>query len=335
MGAYADLIPIHVLTGFLGSGKTTVLKHLLQSPRLQDTAVLVNEFGEVGLDHHLIEHASESTLLLDNGCLCCAVRGDLQVSLRDLLERRERGEIPRFERVVIETSGLADPVPIAYTVLADPMVQHHYRLGNILTVVDAVNTAAGLSRFPESEKQVLTADHLLISKLDLADAEDPRALLARLNPSARISDASDLDPAALLADDLYTAAGKKRAVDQWRDAAANGAADDHHHSDGVTSFCLTFDAPLDWSAFGIWMTMLLNRHGEKVLRIKGMLNVAGLSAPVLVNGVQHIVHPPTHLEAWPDEDRRSRLIFITREMAREPIEASLLAFNALANKRAA
>jgi G3E family GTPase len=148
MGAYADLIPIHVLTGFLGSGKTTILRRLLQSPKLQDTAVLVNEFGEVGLDHHLIEHASESTLLLDNGCLCCAVRGDLQESLRDLLDRRERGEIPRFERVVIETSGLADPVPIAYTVLADPLVQHHYRLGTILTVVDAVNTAAGLTRFP-------------------------------------------------------------------------------------------------------------------------------------------------------------------------------------------
>ncbi len=330
MGAYADLIPIHVLTGFLGSGKTTVLKRLLQSPRLQDTAVLVNEFGEVGLDHHLIEHASESTLLLDNGCLCCAVRGDLQASLRDLLDRRERGEIPRFERVVIETSGLADPVPIAYTVLADPLVQHHYRLGNILTVVDAVNTLAGLSRFPESEKQVLTADHLLISKLDLADAEDPRALLARLNPSARISDASDLDPAALLADDLYTEAGKKRAVDTWRQAPT-----EHSHDSAVTSFCLTFDAPLDWSAFGIWMTMLLNRHGEKVLRIKGLLNVAGLSAPVLVNGVQHIVHPPTHLDAWPDEDRRSRLIFITRDLQREPIEASLAAFNALANRQAA
>lgn len=337
MGAYADLIPIHVLTGFLGSGKTTVLKRLLRSPRLEDTAVLVNEFGEVGLDHHLIEHATESTLLLDNGCLCCAVRGDLQASLRDLLTRRERGEIPRFERIVIETSGLADPVPIAYTVLADPLVQHHYRLGNILTVVDTVNAGTSVARFPESEKQVLTADHLLITKLDLAEAGDEaglRILLARLNPSATISDASDLDPAALLADDLYTEAGKARAVDRWRDASER-PHDDHQHSDQVTSFCLTFKAPLDWSAFGIWMTMLLNRHGEKILRIKGLLNVAGLTAPVLVNGVQHIVHPPTHLDAWPDADHRSRLIFITRDMPREPIEASLAAFNNLANQRAA
>ena len=336
MTAYDTLIPINIVTGFLGSGKTTLLARLLRSPDLRDTAVLVNEFGEVGLDHHLIEHAEESILLMDSGCLCCAIRGDLQGALKGLFSQRDRGEIPPFRRVAIETSGLADPTPIAYTILAEPVLQHHFRLGNVVTVVDAVNGAAQLERHPESVKQAALADRLVLTKTAMASDAGGAVLAAvrEINAAAPVLDldSGPLDPGALLTGDLYTAAGKRREVAGWLDGFAGvGTAghDDHDHSHGVGSFCLRFDGPIDWTAFGLWMSMLLNRHGERVLRIKGMLNVAGVADPVLINGVQHIVHPPTHMTGWPDGDRRSRIVFIVQGMDRAAIEGSLNAFNAL------
>jgi G3E family GTPase len=334
---YETLIPINVITGFLGSGKTTVLAQLLRAPDLSDTAVLINEFGEVGLDHQLIEHAEESTLLLENGCLCCAIRGDLKDALRTLFSRCARGEIPQFKRVVIETSGLADPVPIAYTIMAEPVLQYHFRLGNIVTVVDAVTGADALARYPESEKQAAIADRIVLSKTDLCEPGDEatlRAKLAEINSAAPIIDAvrDGLDADALLTHDIYTPEGKRAAIDAWLGEQDGGHEDAHAaHTADVSSFCLWFDEALDWTAFGIWMTMLLNRHGDRVLRIKGMLNVEGVADPVLINGVQHVVHPPTHLAGWPDTDRRSRIVFITRGLSRARIEASLAAFNALAN----
>ena len=341
MTDYAALIPVNVITGFLGSGKTTLLQKLLASPQLRDTAVLVNEFGEVGLDHHLLENVAEGTLLLDNGCLCCALRGDLQESLRDLFSRRERGEIPRFHRVVIETSGLADPVPIAYTVLAEPVIQHHFRLGNIVTTIDAVNGHSQLAQHSESVKQAAVADRLILTKTDLASAGQVNALrleLDWLNAGAVMIDlaADDLDPERLLTDDTYDQESRAREVGRWlEDERLNSGVTEHEHGshahDEIYSFCVARDSPLDWTAFGVWMTMLLNRHGDKVLRIKGLLNVAGVSTPVLINGVQHIVHPPVHLDRWPDVDRRSRIIFIVQGLSRQRIEASLSAFNALAN----
>jgi len=342
MSDYAALVPVNVVTGFLGSGKTTLLQRLLAAPSLTETAVLVNEFGEVGLDHQLLQNVAESTLLLDNGCICCAIRGDLQDSLRSLLSQRERGQIPYFRRVVIETSGLADPVPIAYTVLAEPVLQHHYRLGSIVTTVDAVNAPAQLRDYPESVKQVAVADRLIVTKGDLADPQNAASLhaqLRQLNASAPILDAaSDAAAAtALLTDDIYDDAGKAREIARWRDGADDDAGDAfaHSHADDVHSFALTFDRPLDWSAFGIWLTMLLHRHGEHVLRVKGLLNVAEVPTPVLLNSVQHIVHPPSHLEAWPDADRRSRLVFIVRGLSQQKIEASLAAFNRLGEPAAA
>jgi len=338
--AYSDFIPVNVVTGFLGSGKTTLLQRLLHSPSLQDTAVLVNEFGEVGLDHHLLQSVTESTLLMDNGCLCCAIRGDLQGALTELFDQRERGDIPAFKRVVIETSGLADPVPIAYTVLAEPILQHHFRLGNVITTIDAINGAGQLGEFEESVKQVGVADRLVLTKSDMAAPDDVARLreeLQRLNVSAPIFDAAhdDLSPARLIVEDLYDLKGKMREVEYWREQDDHEGHDhaehDHGHTTGVTSFALQFEGALDWTAFGIWMTMLLNRHGDRVLRIKGMLNVAGQPTPVLINGVQHVVHPPLHLEAWPDDDHRSRLVFIVRDISRAKIEASLAAFNGLAN----
>jgi len=336
MTQYETLIPINVITGFLGSGKTTVLSKLLRAPDMGETAVLINEFGEVGLDHQLIEHAEESTLLLENGCLCCAIRDDLKTSLRNLFSRCARGEIPQFKRVVIETSGLADPVPIAYTIMAEPVLQYHFRLGNIVTVVDAVTGAESLARYPESEKQAAIADRIVLSKTDLSNPGDEAALrakLAEINHAAPIIDAAQdgVDAATLLAQDIYEPEGKRAAIDAWlgEQGGDDEAAQAAHTSD-VSSFCLWFEGPLDWTAFGIWMTMLLNRHGDKVLRIKGMLNVEGVADPVLINGVQHVVHPPTHMTGWPDDDHRSRIVFITRGISRARIEASLAAFNALA-----
>lgn len=348
MTAYDSLIPINVITGFLGSGKTTLLARLLKSPDLQETAVLINEFGEVGLDHHLIEHAQESTLLLDNGCLCCAIRGDLKGALRDLFSQRERGEIPQFRRVVIETSGLADPTPIAYTILAEPVLQYHFRLGTVVTVVDAINGAVQLKKHPESVKQAAIADRMVITKSAMAD--DPAvpaltAALRRINAAASILDldSEPLDPEWLLASDLYEQGGKEREIASWLDSVSQSEATahghgaghehgphDHEHSDGVTSFCLWFDGPMDWTAFGLWMSMLLNHHGDRVLRIKGILNVEGMPEPVLINGVQHVVHPPTHMTAWPDADHRSRIVFIVQDISEEQIRRSLRTFNAMA-----
>ena len=338
MSTYSDLIPVNVLTGALGSGKTTLLKALLRAPRLAGTMVLVNELGEVGIDHHLIEHASESTLLLENGCLCCAMRDDLKTALKDLHSRRARGEIPRYDRVVVETTGIADPVPIAYTLLAEPVLQHHYRLGNVVTVVDAVNAAAQLERFEESVRQVALADRLVVSKLDVAgphalDALRPR--LATLNPDAALvaADSPDLDPVELLIADIHDRQSKSGEVERWMRSTGDVAAGDGHgaHPAAIAACCFTFDTVIDWTAFGVWMSMLLHRHGDRVLRIKGLLNVTGVPGPVLVNGVQHLVHPPAHLDHWPDGDRRSRIVVISNGLDRQVIERSLHAFNAIAN----
>jgi len=342
MTSYSDLTPVNMITGFLGSGKTTLLQRLLRSPQLSDAAVLVNEFGEVGLDHHLLQNVAESTLLLENGCVCCAVRGDLKKALRELLSQRSRAEIPHFRRVVIETSGLADPAPIAYTLLSEPVLRHHFRLSGIVTTIDAVNGTAHLSDFPEAVKQAAMADRLVLTKVDLcgeAAAAALRARLRALNFSAEILQSGDIHGNfhRLLTDDIYDAEGKFRETGHW--TAADGGGDEahhaHEHTAGIQSFAAIFERPLDWTAFGVWASMLLHRHGADVLRLKGLLNVAGVPTPVLINAVQHIVHPPSHLEAWPDADRRSRLIFIVRGLERRRIERSLAVFNDLINAPAA
>jgi G3E family GTPase len=335
MTNYGELTPVNIITGFLGSGKTTLLQRLLRSPELSNVAVLVNEFGEVGLDHHLLQNVAESTLLLENGCLCCAVRGDLQKALRDLLSRRTRGDIPHFRRVVIETSGLADPAPIAYTLLSEAVLRHHFRLSGIVATIDAVNGASQLDRFTESVKQASMADRLVVTKTDLSDQATVATLrtrLRRLNVSAQILDSAEIGAEfrQLLTDDIYDAAGKFRETKHWI-AEEVDEHTSHGHTADVQSFAAIFDRPLDWTAFGVWAGMLLHRHGADVLRLKGLLNVAGVPTPVLINGVQHIVHPPSHLEAWPDADRRSRLIFIVRGLQRARIERSLAVFNGLVN----
>ena len=323
-------IPVTLLTGFLGSGKTTLLARLLAHPGMGETAVIVNELGEVGIDHHLLTRVDERTVLLDSGCLCCTLRGDLADELRDLVDRRDAGEIPPFRRVVVETTGLAEPAPILFTLLTDRLVQANYRLDGTVTTVDAVNGADQLDRQPEAAKQAAVADRLVVTKTDIAGAGAVAALaerLRRINPHAPILEVirGEIEPAALLAAperDLRTVADELAA-----EASVTAAGHPHDHGPGEAhAFSIVLDGALDWTAFGVWLSMLLQAHGQSVLRVKGLLDV-GDAGPLLLNGVQHVVHPPEHLNAWPDGDRRSRIVVIARGVDEQAVRDSLVAFD--------
>jgi G3E family GTPase len=327
-----EFTPVTLVTGFLGSGKTTLLQRLLAEPALSDTAVLINEFGEIGLDHHLLERVDETMVVLQSGCLCCTIRGELAAAIKDLHSKRERGLVPSFRRLVIESTGLADPFPILSTVQADPVLRHHFRLGNVITTVDAVNGTRQLDAQPESVKQVAVADRLVLTKTDLAAEETARALverLRRINPAAQLCRNTDLtaDAEALLSRDDYDDHSVARG---WQpdESPVRHAHDTHgsRHDDDIRALALSWDQPIDWAMFGIWLTMLLHRHGNEVLRVKGVLNVTDADTPVAVHGVQHLVHPPTHMNAWPGTDRRSRLVLIVKGLAPATIERSLRAF---------
>jgi G3E family GTPase len=306
--------PVTLVTGFLGSGKTTLISRLLAHPDLGETAVIVNELGEVGIDHHLLRRVDERTVLLNSGCVCCTLRGDLADELRDLDSRRTRGEIPDFRRVVVETTGLADPAPIVYTLAAEPVVRHHFELDGIVATVDSVN---GLVE-AQSVKQAAVADVLVLTKTDVADPNGLRLRLRALNPGAEVVEASfgEVEPAVLF----------DRPPQDPRDLRL----EERVHAGDISSFCLVFDEQLAWTAFGIWLTMLLQARGSDLLRVKGLLNVGG-DGPLLLNGVQHVVHPPQHLDAWPDDDRRSRIVCIGRGLDPDAVERSLLAFNSAAH----
>lgn len=355
-----ERLPVSLLTGFLGSGKTTLLKHLLGHPGMADTAVIINEFGEVGLDHLLVEATSEQPVLLDSGCLCCTVRGDLIDTLRRLFKQRAKGEIPAFRRVVIESTGLADPAPILHTLMSDPLVADRFRLDGVVTTVDAVNAMDQLDRQPESVKQAAVADRIVLTKTDLA-TDDALAGLRRrlraLNPAAPMIEASHgaVEPAALLGAGLFQPGDKIPDVAAWLRAEAYGAspqgpAHDHHHQDHhdhtrhhalagdrdrrgqdhaghdhaaldrnrhddrIRAFAITHDRPLDWPRFAGWIEALIAAQGDKLLRIKGVLDVEGLAEPVAIHGVQHLFHPPASLPGWPAGPRRSQLVFILRDL---------------------
>lgn len=343
MTVYSERCPVIVVTGFLGSGKTTLLNRALQDPALGDAAVLVNEFGAVGLDHQLLETIDGNTVLLASGCVCCTIRDDLKSAVLELEDKRARGEIPAFRRVVIETTGLADPTPVLATFLSDVALRYRYRPALVITTVDAVHGLATLDTYAEAVKQAALADRLVVSKTDLAEPIAIASLCARLtglNRSALVMHAvmGELDFGALLSGDVYKHAQRDAEVLRWFDAeqaathAGHHALDRNRHDLDIHTFCVTVAAPLDWTAFGIWLTMLLHCHGDKVLRVKGLLNVVGVATPVVVNGVQHLVHPPVHLARWSDEGRHSRIVFIVQGLERAAIEDSLAVFMSLGER---
>jgi G3E family GTPase len=329
---YEDRLPVTLLTGFLGSGKTTLLNSWLRSPELADAAVIVNEFGEIGIDHALIESSNDNTIELSTGCLCCTVRGDLVDTLRELIVRREKGEVRAFDRVVIETTGLADPAPVIQALMTFP-VSRRFRLRQVVTTVDAANGARTLEQHPESVKQAAVADELVITKTDL----DPKAAggliaeLKRLNPGARIHQSSPTRmpaPSDLATVDIYDPATKSPDVARWLNAESN--SDESHHGHGhhhqhdinrhsadIGSFTLEFDKALHWEHVANWLDALVIGHGNDLLRVKGILDVAGRERPIVVQAVQSLFHPPFELAAWPAGARKSRIVFITRNISRD------------------
>lgn len=352
--------PVSVLTGFLGSGKTTLLSHLLTQPASGRLAIIVNELGEIALDHHLVRQVDESTFVLDGGCLCCTVRDDLVTSLREMAGKREDGSLPAFDRVVIETTGLADPAPIVHTLMRDPMLGFFYRLDGLITTVDAVNAPGLLAQQLEAEKQVAMADRLIVTKGDLASAADLDALearLRRLNPAAPITRAinGQVDAASLFNAGLYNAETKNVQVRRWLAAEAYEAAQaqdpagghDHAHDHGhdhehghehdhghpdlrhdsaIKAYCFTREAPVAWDRLAAWIETMILSYGDRLLRIKGIVNAQGEAAPIALHGVQHLFHPPVMLDAWPDLDHRTRLVVIARKLDRETLERSLASF---------
>jgi G3E family GTPase len=302
-------LPVIAVTGFLGSGKTTLIRALLDKPEGANTAVVVNEYGEIGIDNALLRSSSDVTVLLGNGCLCCNIRTDLQETLRELFADRARGATPSFERVVIETSGLADPGPILQTFATDRALGREFYLQALVAVVDAVGGDANLARMPEARKQVALADRIIVSKSDLAGPTATRRLIERvamLNAAPlTIAVDGETAPSFLLDEPLAS-----------RQSFDLGAAE---HTHGLCNFSLVFEEPLPWPSFEQAMAVLTELRGPDLLRIKGLIAVKECRGPVVIHFVQHVAHPPVELEDWPDGDRRSRLVFVTRGLPREPV----------------
>ncbi len=336
-------IPITVITGFLGSGKTTLLSSLVKQKDMKNSAVIINEFGEIGLDHALIEQTDETIIELQSGCICCTIRGDLHKTLIELITKSKQKQISTFDRVVIETTGLADPTPIIHTLMTSPDLHEIYTLDGVITLVDAVNGEQTLDAQPESVKQAALAERIILSKTDLADAKTQSSLLARLkelNPSAEILHIENgvIDAHKLLNIGSYDIFNKSHDVKEWLAAEAHedshkhshthnhdhGTHHHHHdvnrHDESIQAFTMSSDKPVNFMAFGIFLDMLSAQVGPDLLRVKGIINIADDKRPAIIHGVQHIFHPVKWLDQWPDEDRRTRLVFITRNIKKEVIE---------------
>lgn len=326
------MIAVTLLTGFLGSGKTTLLQQLLTDPAMARAAVLINEFGEVGLDHHLLDRIDDNVVLMKSGCICCTVRGEVADALMNLHGLRSRGEID-FDRVVIETTGLADPYPVLQTLRAHPVLRSHFENGGVLTTVDAVNADRQVEHRAEAVRQIAAADRIILTKTDLVEGGDIAALrttLSRINPSA---------PVVTGTDDTRAIVARLDPALPPETVAEAGAHHHHHHHNvnedlGVVTFSLTVEQGVDWTDFGIWLTLLLHRYGDRIFRFKGILAIAGEDRPVAVHGVQHLVHAPVHMTHWPEGPRVSRMVFILEGLDPERIRRSFHAFMGLDDVRA-
>ena len=347
-------IPVTLLTGFLGAGKTTMLNHLVRCPEMAGSAVLINEFGEIGIDHHLVDKVDETLMILDSGCLCCSVQGDLLKALRNLADRSSKREIPPVSRVLIETTGLADPVPVIYTLMQELFVAARYRCDGVITAVDTTHAAQQLDSHQEAVRQVAMADRLLLTKCDLADAGSRSILDAKLdslNPGATRIEVhhGQINPEALFGCGIYTAAGKVPDVASWlgeeqvriqqhRLAEINipkalrgkrplpSHAPSHgRHDKSVTSFVIKFATPTAWHSFAVAIGHILESHGSKILRVKGLMNIVGDPLPRVIHCVQDVAYPPINLPKWPTqspfEDRGGRLVFIVNNLAPAEVEA--------------
>ena len=350
--------PVTILTGFLGSGKTTLLNRVLRDPAMARTAVVINEFGEVGLDQALAATSDDTIMVLENGCLCCTVFGDLVATLNRLYHAREAGEIPRFDHVVIETSGLADPAPVIQAFLSDPTLAGLYRIGAVVATIDAVNGPGTLDQHVESVRQVALADTILITKLDLmgtdakAREDDLTERLRRLNPAARILRIDDpaFDIAALLRADGFDAGDPKADVRAWLNAAAYEHAHEHDHDHAhdhdhlhhglhdrdIASFCFTREQPIPREALRLLLDALQQNLGPSLLRVKGLINVAEEpDRPAVIQGAQHLLHNLSWLDRWPDADRRSKIVFITQGFERAEVEDMIALLDRVAARTAA
>jgi G3E family GTPase len=337
---FAGRLPVSIVTGFLGSGKTTLINRLLKRPDMNRVAVIVNEFGEQSIDHDLVEVSSEQMMLLNNGCLCCVLRGDLQETLRDLFIKRRTGEIIDFDRVVIETTGLADPAPVMQTLMTDTMLQSQYRLDCVVTLVDAVNGPGQLDSMQEAVKQAALADRIVVTKSDLAEEALVSRLedrLRELNPQAPIKRAvnGEIELAFLINVGLTTARSRLDEVERWMGAEVHDEHGHvHRHDARVTSFSLRYERPFTWAAFSQCIEVLTALRGPDLLRVKGLVNVEDRQGPLVFQGVQHLFHPPIELAEWPSDDRATRLVFITRGIDRSTVENLFSAVTSIASAKA-